>query len=769
MEVSKKEDEAFKVKFRVKHINFRATNGNFAIVNALILNKPEEDRRLSKQMTIKGDFNVLFKNDEFEGEVKYGFDEEYGPSLILQKLPSYVKPENEEALAKFIATRVPRLSAKKAFEIVSDYGLDTIDLICRDKVDFSKYHISDIRANKIKVLLSHIVCFENLAIVIQELGYPLYYATKIYKEYGENSLFALRKNPYRLSTEGILPFSVADNLGQKLKIAYNSEERIKGAIHGYLNYRIVSQGDICVYKSVLVCNLNKYLKQFGSFSEKLTRKEIRTVLNDEIEKGNLVCERDELLNSFIYEPFLSNVENIIIDKIITLISDWKTPFCKDYQIDLFIDEWEKKYGELDALQIQAIRNSLLNNISILTGNPGTGKTFTTNLIVKCILSIKKKAKICLLAPTGKASERITELTGLKASTIHRGLDINQFSDSSKIEPIDADFIIVDESSMIDAQLFARFLKAVGEETRVILVGDVEQLPPIGAGLVLKDLIDSKKIPTIKLTTIFRQAKDSDIIMNAHAMIKGLDTKNKHGFNIKTTDDSDFHFIKENNTIKIQDKVEKLIDGLLTNGYHLNDICLLAPMKKGDIGTFELNERLQKKLNPNATDENAVCYNLFETTKFYIGDRVIQTKNNYDLQVFNGYVGEIIEIFEGVDGRGCAETQIRVEYPQQNKTVVYPEKFIDELDLCYAMTIHKSQGSEFPVIIIPIHLSQKQMLNRNLLYTGLTRGKKEVFMIGQEEAINYGINHVEIFQRISRIKEKILQKLAIIYKKEETEP
>lgn len=764
----KEERETFNVKFRIKRIIYRDIGKRIAIVNAILLEKPNKIRKLTREMTIVGIFPSIFKDDEFQGEVEYEMDNNYGPKLRLVKMPEYIIPENEKALAKFIAIRIKGLGLKKATEMVSDLGLNIIDLICEDKVDYSKYKISDKRGEAIKNGLSNIVCFERLAISIQELGYPLYYATKIYKEFGETSIQVLKENPYQLSNIELLPFSVADNIAKKNGFKYDCEERIEAGIRAFINFRIINYGDICIYQTMLIANLNKFLLKEGCYLENITRKKIKEYLIKTIEKKDIICKQDSFLNKYLYKPHYYKIEQTIVSRIISFINDWRPPFCKEFQIDLFIDEWERKYGELDGLQIQAVKNSLLNNISILTGNPGTGKTFTTNLIVKCIQSIKKNAKISLLAPTGKASERITELTNLKASTIHRGLQIKQFFGDTKIEPIDADFIIIDESSMIDAELFAILMKSIGDDSRIIFVGDFEQLPPVGAGLVLKDLIETNKIPIIRLTTIFRQARDSDIIMNSQAIINGLNSKNKKGFKINTPEDSDFHFIKEGNTLKIQDKIEKLLDELLLKGYKLRDISLLTCMKKGDLGTIELNERLQLKLNPNATKEDSIFYDLYGVVKFYIGDRVIQTKNNYDLQVFNGYVGEIINIFEDINEKGQEQVQIQVEYAQQGKTVIYSESEISELDLCYAMTIHKSQGSEFPVIIMPIHFSQKQMLNRNLLYTGLTRGKKEVFMIGQQEALDYGIQHVESFQRLSQIKENVLTGLKVISEKEDKE-
>lgn len=751
-------ETVYAIKFRVKRIVYRNPETKHTIVNAVLLEKPKGVRKITKEMIIQGFFPTVFESDEFQANVVYQVHKNYGPQLEIQSFPDYLIPENEHALAKFLAFRVKGLGIKTATRIVNDLGVDTIQRLTSDhSLDFSKWKISKKKAESIRKSLENILGFERLAILIQEQGLPLYLAVNLYREFEDHALHLVQTNPYFLSIKGFISFSVADKLARRAGLPFDDQNRIEGAIHAYMRYRIYSLGDVCIYQSVLISDLNEFLKWNGSYEEIVKRNQIKQILKELIQQKQIKTERDSYLNTYLYTPEMYEVEDIIVTKIFSLISDYRPPFCKETDVQVFLDDWERTYGELDGLQIQAVYNALLNNISILTGNPGTGKTFTTNLIVKAILSIRKNAKISLLAPTGKASERVTELTGLAASTIHRGLHINTFELGGAYDKVDADFIIVDESSMIDAPLFAKLMRRVDDHSRLIFVGDIEQLPPVGPGLILKDLIETGAIKTIRLTTIFRQAKDSEIVMNAHAMIAGLNSKNSKGFQLHTDPDSDFQFIQEDNTLKIQEIVEQLIRDQMKEGYTLDDICLLTPMKKGDLGTLEFNERFQQQFNPNVNDPTAISYNLFGTVHFYEGDRVIQTHNNYDLNVFNGFVGEIREIFEGVNGRGQAEMQMRVYFPNQDKTVTYPEKFIHELDLCYAMTIHKSQGSEFPVVILPVHMSQKTMLNRNLLYTGLTRGKQKVYMVGQADAIDYGIDYVEHFQRTSRIQSKILKK------------
>ena len=284
------------------------------------------------------------------------------------------------------------------------------------------------------------------------------------------------------------------------------------------------------------------------------------------------------------------------------------------------------------------------------------------------------------------------------------------------------------------------------------MGDVDQLPSVGAGLILRDMIDSTIIPTTKLTKIFRQAENSDIVKNAHKMIAGKTTKVENGLDISNRPDTNFIFWKDTNTATIRRKIMRSIDRLIDfYKYKASDICILTPMRIGDLGTDELNSLLQEKLNPPAY--NKPEFEMSAITKFRLGDKVMQTQNNYDLNVFNGDVGIISKIYSEIED-GVEVAMIDVEYDK--KTVTYSEMQFSELELAYAMTIHKSQGSEFKAVIMPIHMTQEQLLNRNLVYTGITRAKEIIVVIGDDEALDYAVEHIEICKRISRLKEKIIK-------------
>lgn len=742
--------------FRVKKIVFRDSDSRYSIIIGLITEHNYEDG-LTKEMTIKGHFPMLYVGDEYKASALYSLDENFGYYLNIKEIPTIIIPENKKSLAVFISNRVKGLSLKKAIEIVDILGIQAITKI---KEDYKiLLNIKGIKNEKALKIYNQLIChesYETLAMFIQGMGLQTSLANKIYSKYQDSSLSRVKSNPYCICYDNDISFKYADKIAFNLNLAKNNKNRIITAVNEYLSYRINSFGDICVFKDMILNDLNPFLDKFGAYTlNDITPLEINDAIDFLISKSLVNMERDKEGNLCIYQSIYNYIENKIINNLTNVLTEFKTPFCTRKSIDGFISYYEHKYYKLDTKQKEAVYNSIQNGISILTGGPGTGKTATTNAIVQCIKYIKPNASILLLAPTGKASDRLTELTNMPSSTIHRGIHLNPYKEDGEIEEIIEDFVFIDESSMIDAYVFEKLTSAISENTRVVFVGDVDQLPSVGAGLILRDMIDSGKIPTTRLDKIFRQAEGSKIVSNAHKIIKGYDTQKANGVDIKNEEkDNNFIFWNENNPIKIRRKLLLGIDKLInTYKYDIKDICILTPMRMGDLGVDELNRILQKKLNP--PNSFKAEYEIDALHSFRVGDRVMQNKNNYDLNVFNGFIGNINAIYTELNSNGIMEYKMEVEYPKKDEIVIYSEKEFEELELAFAMTIHKSQGSEFPVVIMPIHDTQKRMLNRNLIYTGVTRAKEMLIMIGQEEALNYAINHVETFNRISRIKEKIM--------------
>ena len=736
--------------FEVKKIMFRDTDKRYTILNGIIYDYKSEFA-LNKEMTIKGYIPSVFKGDIFEGVGMFKLDEKRGHYIELLDIPNIKIPENKKALGEFISRRVRGLSIKKGIEIANELGLDALSIIKRDYTMLLK--IDGIKEKKAKLIYDQLIkheSFERLALFIQGIGLNTSLAVKIYDKYEEDSLSIIRNNPYCICFDYEIPFLSADKIAKSLNFDKRNNKRLECAITNFVNYRSMNKGDLCTSLNTIIEDLNVFLDKNGVFKENDYSEDeiVETVLSLE-QTRTIILENDKNC-TYVYKASNNYIENRIANYLENILTEAIMPFCLKDNIDDFIKYYESKYLKLDDKQKDAVYMALLNRISILTGGPGTGKTQTTNTIVQCIKYIRPSARIRLLAPTGKASNRITELTNMGASTIHRGLKLTPFNSHKELKEITDDFVIVDESSMIDAYIFEKLLSVIGENTRIVFVGDVEQLPSVGAGLILRDLIDSKVIPTTKLTKIFRQAENSIIVKNAHKITEGLTTKDKNGVDITNSKKSNFIFWKTYKMEVIKEKILKSVDRLI-NAYNMsfNDICVLSCTRKGDLGTEELNRILQKKYNPPSPTKAE--YEIDALNFFRVGDRVMHNKNNYDLEAFNGDVGIITSIYVVVKN-GIEEYRMEIDYPQN--TIVYREKDFDELELAYAMTIHKSQGSEFKGVIMPIHSSQQAMLFRNILYTGITRAKEICIIIGEEQTFNNAILNTDNNKRMSRLKEKI---------------
>lgn len=742
----------FKLSFQVQKILYRIDN--YAIIQA---NKFETSnqvikKKLGRNMRIKGYFNTIFEGDRFIGEVEILEDKNGEQYLHSKKFFELIKPEKNENLAKFITKRVRGLSLKKSKEIVMELGLDCMDKIMKDPsvlYDNSIFKISKIKAENIAEQLQYCQRYEEVGIFVQSAGLPLYLANTLYEKYKDDTIDIIRENPYQICYDGIISFKDADRLANECKILYNNKLRIQTGIYDYLLYMRDVYGCTCIYKNEKEYKskknfyqlLNQYLKKNGTVKGLLTNDEIDSAL-DTLLADKKVVEEVDGNKKYLYTMELHLTENSIAKNLNRIRN---TPFKICERSD--IDDYFKTYQgfPLDPKQKDAIYNALTHPISILTGGPGTGKTATVNILVQAteeiILNKKhRKAKIELLGPTGKAADRMQELTNRAASTIHRKLRLHPGSNFVDVE-LDADLIIIDESSMIDIYLMDKLLSAISSNTIIVFVGDINQLPSVGPGKVLDDMIASNKISTVTLTTIFRQSQNSTIVENAHHIINEEDTE--HGFKLNK---GNFTFIAEDNPIELKTHVGEIIELEKNYGNTLKDIITLTLMRDKDGGTAELNEYLQENYNPNPIE-----YTFIDKT-FKVGDRVMQIRNNYDLNVFNGFVGTINSIYEE-----NGEEFLTVDYDNQTSITEYSEKEVNELDLAYASTVHKSQGSEYPIVILIIHNCQSHMLTSKILYTALTRAKVRLYCIGQVDAINKAIhekNKNKNEYRLSRLAQKI---------------
>lgn len=743
-------NKLFNIEFEIKKIIYRSEEDNLStICKVKLLNHDYEGKGVNtipEMCILQGEFQSLYVGDTFEAKVSWTKNFVYGYQLIVKENLKIKIPDLAKGLALFIQKRVKGLGINRANRIVDELGLDCISLILNDWTKLlSVEGIKEKMAKRIYDTLTTEKKFENVSIFINSMGLRQDVAIKLYEEFKDETIIKINENPYIMCGLRGLTFQQADIIAFKLGFDSLFFERIKNGIFHYLNFNMKNKGNIYILKDTLIEEIEHFLASIGSFDEVGIPDDLINKCLEELVKGfKIVIEKNGEGKECIYRKDYNVIENTIVELLDKIMTESKEPFCLDFQIKEFLDDYESKFFKLAKKQKEAVYMGLKNGLSIITGGPGTGKTQTINTIIKCIEHINPNATIKLSAPTGKASKRMTELTNKEATTIHRLINLNSFNEYAELEEIYADFIIVDEASMIDAYVFCSLLKCISSNTRIIFVGDYQQLPSVAPGLILRDLITSNKIPVTILDEIFRQAQDSQIVMNAYKIING---ENDLSFDLEK---KDFYFIERHDPLSIKETIMKSINNLQENrGFKLNDIAVLSPTRKELIGTKELNRAIQRKYN---APTNKPDLEIDNSNLFRVSDTVMQVTNNYDKEVFNGEVGTITSIYAGRNG-----IEITVDYGDRD--VVYEEKeFKEEVILSYSTTIHKSQGSEFPIVIIPVHESQKSMLNRNLLYTAVTRAKQVVVMIGSKSALAYGIDKQDNIERLSGIKEKIIKTL-----------
>ena len=543
---------------------------------------------------------------------------------------------------------------------------------------------------------------------------------KIYKKYGKESIEKVSDNPYCLADDiwGI-GFKTADSIAKNLGYTNNDPRRCRSGIL-YTLGKLSEEGHVYAEREQLLKTAKELLQA--------DEEPITATLDQMIEKEDLVIDEEAIfLPPFYYaECGTANKLKRLID------TSSKDLFEEEVNIGKIVQRTGIHY---DDVQVAAIKQAVKSKVMVLTGGPGTGKTTTTIGIIAALQSIG--LRILLAAPTGRAAKRMSEATGKEAKTIHRLLEYNPAEGYGRNDenPLDGGALIVDECSMIDIILMNSLLKAIPIDMRLILVGDIDQLPSVGAGNVLRDIIDSERIPVVRLTRIFRQAMSSRIITNAHRI-------NQAYFpDISNGRDTDFFFIQKEDPSLAAAEIVNIVKNRIPKAYHIstNNIQVLTPMQRSVVGAANLNVILQEAINPEGESLSRGGF------KYRQGDRVMQIRNNYDKDVFNGDVGYI----ESVD---MDDRSLTVRFEERH--VEYEDSALDELTLAYATTIHKSQGSEYPVVVIPLLMTHFVMLQRNLVYTGITRAKKICIIVGTTKALAYSIHNMVVQKRNTKLKERL---------------
>lgn len=654
-----------------------------------------------------------------EGE--WRVDKRYGQQFQCETWEE-VMPATAYGIEKYLGSGLVKgIGPKFAKLIVGHFGTDTIEVI---ETDIERLYevpgISKKRVEKIRESWEKQKDIKNVMLFLQGFGVSTAYAAKIYRQYGKESIDNVKENPYRLADDiwGI-GFKTADGIARKMGYEMNDERRLRSGLIYTLN-QLADEGHCYAEEEQLIATA----KQLLEADEEC----IRTAMTHAIETEDLMLD-----GTAIYLPPFYYAECGTANRLNTLVHTKEAGSIFTARFDLA--KLQRETGiEYDEVQVEAIRQAIASKVMVLTGGPGTGKTTTTKAIIAALQSAGMR--ILLAAPTGRAAKRMSEATGMEAKTIHRLLEYNPQDGYKRNDenPLEGDALIVDECSMIDIILMNNLTKALPTTMRLVLVGDIDQLPSVGAGNVLRDIIDSGVIPVVRLTRIFRQAQSSRIVMSAHAINRGCFPDISNGQH------TDFFFMKQEEPEKVAETIVSLVRDRLPKAYRQPNanIQVLTPMQRGVVGAANLNVALQQALNHNTAALVRGGYTFKE------GDRVMQLRNNYDKDVYNGDLGYV----RSVD---MEERTLTVDFDGQ--MVEYEASELDELTLAYATTIHKSQGSEYPIVVMPVLMTHYVMLQRNLIYTGITRAKKICVLVGQTKALAYAIHNMKVLKRNTRLKER----------------
>lgn len=707
----------------VDHIIYRNAENGYTVM--VMLADQEE-------VTCVGVLSYIGEGEKLEAEGQYIAHPTYGEQF---KIETYAvkPPEDEESVERYLGSgAIKGIGTALAARIVRHFHADTFRIIEEEPERLAEIKgISERKAREIAQQVYEKRDMRKAMIFLQQFGITTALAVKIFEKYGQRMYEVLQNNPYQLADDihGV-GFRIADEIARKAGVSADSEYRVKSAI-SYVLLQAGNEGHIYLPKELVQSRTAQLL---GVGLEDIEQYLMDLAVDRKIVvKQEKEQERVYSASSYYIEMSTArmlcdlNITGEIDDQVIL-----KKIAAIEKQTEMYLDEMQKK------AVIEAVRCGLL----IITGGPGTGKTTTINTLISYFES--EGLQILLAAPTGRAAKRMTEATGVEAKTVHRLLEISGLSEESGAvggfgrnaqNPLEADVIIIDEMSMVDAYLMHALLDAVTVGTRLIMVGDMNQLPSVGPGSVLKDMIQSGCIPVVSLTRIFRQAQESDIVVNAHKINRGepvlLDNKSRDFFFLKR---DDANVIISIVIQLVRDKIPRYVNA------KMYDIQVLTPMRKGLLGVERLNKILQEYLNPpdrtkTEQEQNGVL--------FREGDKVMQVKNNYQLEweirgrygipmekglgIFNGDMGIIREINKQTE-------RVTVEFDEQ-RMVEYPYSGLEELELAYAVTIHKSQGSEYPAVVIPLLSGPKMLMTRNLLYTAVTRAKQCVTLVGDPYAFN----------------------------------
>jgi len=725
--------EQSKITGEVDSISYHNPDNGWAVIRI----KAEPENRL---VTLTGHFSSIRVGEFLEALGSWTDHKRHGRQFKIEQA-SFIRPSSTLGILRYLSSgMVKGIGEKTAKKIVDHFQEQTFAILDQQPERLREIpSIGHKKSDAIAKVWSEAKAFRDIEIFLSGHGLSPLLIAKIIRQYSSKTIDILQKNPYVLATDiSGIGFLRADRIAQKLGIPTDSPQRIQAAII-FLLQQAEEQGHCYLNSQQIHGKLGSVL---GLDLNVLTQKLIETI-RDLNQKGSIVSETIELEDgtesSAHYRMELRTAEQTLAERVKHLLS---LPLTVDEER---IDRWLQLYSEraqapLSEAQLAAVKQAASQRVFVLTGGPGVGKTTTANAIIRLLAAMNRD--VALAAPTGRAAQRLSEVAGIQAKTVHRLLEFNPQGHGflrDEINPLTVQAVVIDEASMLDLRLATALFRAIPDQAQIILIGDVDQLPSVGAGNVLRDLISSELVPFVKLTEIFRQAAHSHIVQIAHAI--------NHGELPEFSQDpkADCHFYELDSTADIRQYIQDLVCHTLpaiTNFDPIRDIQVLTPMNLRELGTVTLNEVLQEKLNPPLHEQKMLKP---ESHGFRPGDKVIQNANNYDLNVFNGDIGLIQHT--GVEGG-----KLIVAFG--DRQVSYSKEDAYDLRLAYAITIHKSQGSEFPVVIIPISMQHYVMLQRNLIYTALTRARKLAIFVGNRSALQHAIKQQKSLSRQTRLVERM---------------
>ena len=703
-----------KIRAVIEHITYQNSENGYSILKGKVKDHNDLVTLVGTMLEVPVGSVLLCEGD-------WKIDRKYGKQFIVQSFEE-VMPATVYGIEKYLGSGLVKgIGPKFAQLIVRQFGTDTIEVI---ETDIERlYEVPGIgkkRVEKIRESWEKQKDIKNVMLFLQGYGVSTAYAAKIYRCYGKESIDKVNENPYRLADDiwGI-GFKTADGIANKMGYEKNDLRRCKSGLT-YTLSQLSDEGHVYAEQEQLLKSAMELLEA--------DQDPIVQAMKEMVETEQLIMDGDVIYLPPFYYAEIGTANNL--KGLMNCMGKKAAPIQPNMEAITL-----QTGIEYDEVQVAAILQAVNSKVMVLTGGPGTGKTTTTQGIIAALKTMGYS--ILLAAPTGRAAKRMSEATGMEAKTIHRLLEYNPADGYKRNDenPLEGDVLIVDECSMIDILLMNNLVKALPETMHLILVGDIDQLPSVGAGNVLRDIIDSERVPVVRLTRIFRQAQTSRIVMSAHAINEGKFPDISNG------KDTDFFFIKNDDADAVATAIVDLVKNRLPKGYHmpLSKIQVLTPMQRGVVGSANLNLILQEALNPTKEGLSRGGYN------FRKGDRVMQIRNNYDKEVFNGDLGYIESVNQ-------EDRTLMVNF--EERLVEYEVSELDELSLAYATTIHKAQGSEYPIVVMPVLMKHYVMLQRNLIYTGITRAKKVCVLIGSTKALAYAIHNLTVSNRNTKLKERL---------------